>query len=319
MFSVIIPLYNKKDYIERSVTSVLNQSFKDFELIVVDDASTDGSLDVLHKIKDDRIKILKRETRGHGGYAARNEGMLKAEFDYVSFLDADDEWNKDYLKTIFDLIENFPEATVFLTAWYVKGNQKFKTNAYFNKFKNRGKHIVEGYYKNASRGMNPIHTIVLTANKQSLIDIEGFPEGKCKRGGDIETWMRLMLNNKAAWAPYLGAVYYTNIEGAVTGTVSDAEILYVYKSVNKIERDNLHIEKHADIKKYSNYYAKMSILHSIVFNLNKKETIKGFFKEVDIGIYYFFKILMIFPAFILKPIYKIYRSLKLIISKSDLG
>ncbi len=311
MFSVIIPVYNKEQYIKRSVNSVLNQSFSDFELIIIDDASTDNSLHITKEISDKRIKIIERKIRGYGGYTARNIGINEAKTKYVSFLDADDEWNTDYLKTIHDLIQKYPECNVFSTAWIEKKGIISKTNSYFNTVSEKGEHIVNNFFKTSSEGKNPICTITITSKKDTMLKIGGFPEGKCKRGGDIETWMRLMLNNKLAWSPYIGAVYYKDISNTVTKSISDIEIPYIF-----ISSKNYLTEKNAFfIKKYANYYCKMSILHAIVFNRNKKEIIKGFYKEVDKKYYYFFKILMIFPSFILRPLFRIYRKGMQVFSK----
>jgi len=72
-FSVVIPLYNKKDYIVRTVESVLNQSHERFELVVVDDGSTDGSTDQLGSIQDPRLRVIQQTNAGEG--AARNKGL----------------------------------------------------------------------------------------------------------------------------------------------------------------------------------------------------------------------------------------------------
>lgn len=102
--SVIIPLYNKEKIVERSVNSVLNQSFQDFELIIVDDGSTDNSFDIVNKIKDNRIRLIRQE---NGGPAkARNTGAKRACGEWIVFLDADDELLPEALETFVSLIKN---------------------------------------------------------------------------------------------------------------------------------------------------------------------------------------------------------------------
>src|SRR5699024_9409054 len=110
MFSVIIPVHNKLPHLERSIYSVLNQSFRNFELLLIDDASTDGSSEKLEEFNDPRIRMFKREKPGPGGYAARNLGIENAKYDWICFLDADDEWNLDYLMNIHDVITNNPDV-----------------------------------------------------------------------------------------------------------------------------------------------------------------------------------------------------------------
>ena len=90
MFSVVIPLYNKEQYICRAVDSVLNQTYEQFELIVVDDGSTDRSAELVENIKDDRVRVIRQDNQGEG--PARNSGVLAASNHWVAFLDADDAW-----------------------------------------------------------------------------------------------------------------------------------------------------------------------------------------------------------------------------------
>ena len=96
--SIIIPLYNKEAAIERTIQSVLCQEFHDFELIVVNDGSTDHSLDVVKGISDERIRIINQQNSGVS--AARNRGMNEANGEYVLFLDADDNLLENALNLI---------------------------------------------------------------------------------------------------------------------------------------------------------------------------------------------------------------------------
>lgn len=112
-FSIIIPLYNKEDYIEATLKSVLSQSFQDFEIIVVNDGSTDESLNIVKQIESDKVVMFSNENRGLS--ATRNFGIEKAKSNYVAFLDADDLWKKDYLETMFKLIKAYNGHSVFCT------------------------------------------------------------------------------------------------------------------------------------------------------------------------------------------------------------
>src|ERR1700687_1658087 len=94
--SVVVPLYNKASYIGRCLDSILTQSFSDFEVIVVNDGSTDGSETVVERFRDARVRIVSQENAGPG--SARNRGVRLAHSPLVAFLDGDDAWNEDYLK-----------------------------------------------------------------------------------------------------------------------------------------------------------------------------------------------------------------------------
>lgn len=114
-FSVVIPLFNKAAYIETTLESVLNQSLTDFEVVVVDDGSTDQGPDLVTSIsqRDARVRLV-RQANG-GVSAARNTGVEKAEGEWVAFLDADDWWHPAHLHTLLLAITSFPEAHVVAT------------------------------------------------------------------------------------------------------------------------------------------------------------------------------------------------------------
>lgn len=115
-FSVVIPLYNKQNYIAATLQSVLAQTFSDFEIIVVNDVSTDNSLAVAQTINDSRIRIVSHE-KNSGLSASRNTGIKNAVADYVAFLDADDLWKPLFLEKIQQLIVDYPEADLFASKY----------------------------------------------------------------------------------------------------------------------------------------------------------------------------------------------------------
>ena len=117
-FSVIIPLYNKENYILNALESVFLQSFSDFELIVVNDCSTDRSLEIVQTCKDPRIKIIEHQ-KNKGLSASRNTGIKAAKANYMAFLDADDEWKPQFLEKIDFLISEYPSASLFATNYEV--------------------------------------------------------------------------------------------------------------------------------------------------------------------------------------------------------
>lgn len=112
--SVIIPLYNKKNYIAATINSVLTQTMGDYEVLIIDDGSTDGSADVVTAFCDVRIKLHTQEN--HGVSSARNRGIELAQGDFIAFLDADDCWHPDYLEKMVALTEKYPTHNVFCSA-----------------------------------------------------------------------------------------------------------------------------------------------------------------------------------------------------------
>ncbi|MHB9108081.1 MAG: glycosyltransferase [Armatimonadota bacterium] len=108
--SVVIPLYNKEPYIGRAVESVLAQTLADFELLVVDDGSTDGSAAAVRRFDDPRVRLISQENRGEG--PARARGMAEAAGTYIAFLDADDRWSPQFLEKAVRLLEDYPQAAL---------------------------------------------------------------------------------------------------------------------------------------------------------------------------------------------------------------
>ena len=113
--SIVIPLYEKAAYIQRAIESVLAQTHQNFELIVIDDGSTDGGGNIVRRFTDPRIRMIVQKNTGK--CVARNRAIKQASSDLVAFLDADDEWLPDFLETVLALWEKFPEAGTWGTAY----------------------------------------------------------------------------------------------------------------------------------------------------------------------------------------------------------
>lgn len=118
LFTIVIPLYNRKGFIKRTVESVLEQTFGDFEVIVVDDGSTDGSGDVVESIDDDRVKYFRKENEERS--IARNTGTLMAEGKYVSFLDSDDYLYPNHLAEASSMIDRYDDPEFFHLGYSIK-------------------------------------------------------------------------------------------------------------------------------------------------------------------------------------------------------
>ena len=118
-FSIVIPLYNKEDYIKDTLKSVLNQTYRSFEIIIVNDGCTDSSVEIVKSFSDSRITIFNQKNQGLSG--ARNSGIKHSKYNYIAFLDADDLWCEDYLNTICNLINLNKESKIYATAVKVIG------------------------------------------------------------------------------------------------------------------------------------------------------------------------------------------------------
>lgn len=114
--SIIIPTYNRAYCIERSIRSVLAQTYQEFELLIVDDGSSDNTQDVVNSIGDERIRYIKMP-ENKGVAAARNEGIRQASYEYIAFQDSDDVWKPDKLEKQIQALSKNPQAGLIYCAY----------------------------------------------------------------------------------------------------------------------------------------------------------------------------------------------------------
>jgi glycosyltransferase involved in cell wall biosynthesis len=199
--SVVIPLFNKVGYICRAIQSVLCQSHADFELIIVDDGSTDNSVERVREIPDHRIHLIRQENAGVS--AARNRGVREARSNLVAFLDADDEWLPDFLETVLQLKARFPEAKVWGTAYAMQNGsgrltliQSVKTN----------QACLINFWA-AAIVAQPIHPSSMLLEKIALEAAGGFHPNMI-RLEDTEMLVRMALRHPIAYVPEVKAIYH---------------------------------------------------------------------------------------------------------------
>lgn len=194
MFSVIIPLYNKERHIEETIQTVLDQTFQQFEIIIVDDGSTDNGAVIVSKIDSDKIKFVKQKNQGVS--VARNRGAEEANYNYLVFLDADDGLMPEYLAEIKSLIEEFPDAGIYATNLYI---HKRWTGEFIPKKKSflPEKSIVENYFYHLAKGRSIIGC-VSTIRKDVFLDSDGYKEGMTI-GEDTHLHTRIMLEEKLSY------------------------------------------------------------------------------------------------------------------------
>lgn len=205
MISVVIPLYNKEKQIAHTLQSVFNQTFQDFEIIIVDDGSTDGSVAEVEKFSDSRIRLIHQENAGVS--AARNRGIEVAKSDLIAFLDADDEWKPEYLATQHHLSQKYPDCSVFVCNYEFRNLEGKVTPTIIRKLPYTSDDgILTNYFEVASCSHPPICSISIMVKKQAIQKIGGFPVG-IKSGEDLLTWARLAVNGKIAYSKVPLAVF----------------------------------------------------------------------------------------------------------------
>jgi glycosyltransferase involved in cell wall biosynthesis len=203
--SVIIPLYNKKPHIERALSSVLSQSYSDLNVIVVDDGSTDGGGDVARGVRDNRVRVV--STANCGVSAARNRGLQLANTELVAFLDADDEWLPRFLHTVVRMVERFPAAALYATAYELVDFNGVPRLPLFRGLPNEPQGGLIRDYWLAARNREPVISSNVLARKSVLDRLHGFPE-QLVNLEDLVTWMRVALRYPIAWSPAPEVVWH---------------------------------------------------------------------------------------------------------------
>lgn len=204
--SVVMPLYNKEREVGRALRSVLAQTYQDFELIVVDDGSTDSSVEQVMANWDARIRLIRQSN--HGVSAARNRGMLEARYALISFIDADDEWLPGFLAKIIELRNMHSQAKVYATSYLRRSTDGSQSKAVLRAERSDFQEgILENYFSVAARSDPPVCSSAVAVDREALKEIGGFPEGvRC--GEDLLTWARLASRWPVAYTRQALAVFW---------------------------------------------------------------------------------------------------------------
>jgi len=206
LVSVVIPLYNKEREVERAIRSVLAQTVRDFEIVVVNDGSTDRGPEIVAGIADPRIRLFHQDNQGVS--AARNRGIAEARSDLIAFLDADDEWKPCFLEEILRLRAKYPTASVFATNYlFCDGDGRYSAPGIRGIPSHPWDGILEDYFAIASRSDPPLWTSAVAVTKAAIGSIGGFPVG-VKSGEDLLTWARLALRCQVAYSRLPVAVFW---------------------------------------------------------------------------------------------------------------
>jgi len=201
LFSVIIPLYNKENFIEATLKSALSQTFADFEIIIINDGSTDKSEEKVLQFTDDRIRLFTTENQGVS--QARNFGIEKASGEMIAFLDADDFWYPTFLENMVSLIAKFPEEKVFSSAIEVETKNKIFKATY--SIPNHQEIIKINFFE-GSHDQGAIFTSSAVFEKSVFESVGNF-EPSLKTDEDTDLWIRIGLKYPVIFSWKIGAKY----------------------------------------------------------------------------------------------------------------
>jgi len=264
MFSIIIPLYNKAHTITNTLETVLKQTFQDYEIVIVNDGSTDASVEAVNRYtSDERVKIVNQKNQGVSG--ARNEGVKNARYDYIAFLDGDDEWFPDYLKQMKEAIDTFPKSTFFCSAGISKSTIGYGKARQIDKY--QGKIVRFEFFENPHVFLH-ISAVVVT--KELFHKVGGFPLGM-KRNEDFAFLYKAGLMSEPVYSGYPLSVYVGGVEGQATTTS-------IYENNKLLEdtvtRYNMVYDTYVETKKKNRAFVVFmmyELRHTLMINTINKE------------------------------------------------
>lgn len=250
-FSIIIPLYNKELFLEKTLQSVFKQTFFDYEIIIINDGSTDKSLEIAQSFQNEKVKIYSQDNQGVS--AARNKGIKESTTNYYCFLDADDLWKPNHLESLYNLIQKFPKAGLYCSRYEfeISKNRTIQTNFDFED-------SYEGYLEDFFRS-SLIYRIATGSStclpKKTYTEIGGF-DTKITNAEDTDFWTQIALKHKVAISNKSTAIYNYRIEN---------------KSLSKIDIKNRLLpdfDKYAEEEKQNNSLKQFLDLYRIEFALH---------------------------------------------------
>ena len=199
--SIIIPLYNKESCVLRALNSIVEQTFSNYEVIVVDDGSSDKGPEIVVNYDDPRFRLIKQLNAGPG--SARNRGIAEARGELVAFLDADDEWLPNHLEDIVRLLDKLGEEVVSVSSGYFEHPSGISREPLW-----RARGITEGPFRldPNTPPMAAVHGLAYISPWSSLLRAPvvrkwgGFyARDRCLYGEDAYLWLKILLNETVAF------------------------------------------------------------------------------------------------------------------------
>ena len=297
-FSVVIPLYNKENYILETLSSVFSQDYPYFEIIVVDDASTDDSLQLVASLKKDHLTIIRHE-KNRGLSAARNSGIKAAKNPYIAFLDADDYWHSDYLANIKSLIKQYPSEQVFGTFYQedFKGKITHKRNKVHSH--NKKPSIIDDFFSsNLSKLIITQSSLVIHRDVFSKV---GLYDAKITFAEDIDLYIRCFSQYSLVYLNHSFVIKRIVARSLTNSSTYDKQ----YPTIEKYYGLSESLNNFIDFYMYCFCRRKKNEGDYKAMNLYRKKLV---FKKLS-----FLKIIMIYLP---QPLYLFILKIKLVILKN---
>lgn len=243
-FSIVVPVYNKEKFVGKTLKSVLAQSFTDFEIIIINDGSTDESEYKIQEFKDNRIQYFSKKNEGVA--ATRNFGIEKSNAQYICFLDSDDYWYPCFLETIHRFTSELPEQKVFAAAIEIETKNNC-VKAQYSIPKKSDFEIVNFF--EASQKECVLWTSSVCIEK-SVFEKVGTFDTKIKCGEDTELWIRIGLEFPIVFIRKIIARYVYD-DSSISRNLKYYFEPYTFQKYALEEKKNLALKKYMDLNRFS--------------------------------------------------------------------
>ncbi|MCV9928334.1 glycosyltransferase family 2 protein [Flavobacterium sp. LS1R49] len=297
--SVVIPLYNKSNYIEKTLKSVFEQTFTDYEIIVVNDGSIDDSEIKVLSLKNSRITLYNQKNQGVS--VARNLGIEKSKGELIAFLDADDYWYPNHLEELNNLYHNFPDCGMYCSRYKIKTTKKHFQIPNHNQIDSSFKGIIKDYFS-SNIPFRVTWTSSLAIPKEIIEKFGGFTPS-ITNGQDLELWTKIGIKHSIAITNTITAIYNYDIPNSLAKNSVGSMNLMNFEQFKISEQQNSSLKFFLDL--YRIEYG----LRYYIFGYTPK--MNFYLKDVDKqNISLKIRFLLNLPAFSLRFFLKLKNSLK---------
>ncbi|MBE9576179.1 glycosyltransferase family 2 protein [Flavobacterium proteolyticum] len=297
--SVIIPLYNKGFIITKTLASVFAQTFTDFEIIIIDDGSTDNSVEKVKQFNDTRIQLFQQKNQGAA--TARNLGIEKANCELIAFLDADDYWFPNHLAILIELQEKYINCGIYASRYLTKiASNKTITNSFKNSISDDFEGIIPDFFEASLINRVATSSSILVP-KTILLQNNGFNK-EVTSGQDLELWTKIGITHTVAISNQITAIYNFELPNSLSKTSFAKKKLMDFKQFSEAEKQNLSLKNFLDI-----YRLEYALQFRIAGDLEKSNF---YLKDITSEIPFKTKVLLFMPSFILRFLLKTKHLLK---------
>ena len=290
MFSIVCPVHNKENELRETLDSVFSQDFQNFELILIENASTDRSLEIIESYQDDRIHLIKAGKIGPG--AARNLGVKSASYPWIAFLDADDVWESNHLLNLKNAIAQNMGKIFFSTSWLLWSKGETRPALIQSKVIQTDRFIPLKEVLDLSLQNSPSYwTSAIVVSKEAFEQVGGFPESLPAHGEDVALWFKLLHLQEG--------IYFINQPTAkyrLDGTVMTSKSFlpgqiyqvsfpgFIFEVVQNIVSQPIDSSLVILWKKVANKYQYSALSKSLISGTFEKSQLQYLFPDTDLKV-----------------------------------